>query len=199
VYGFIRSPVDRDQRLRERQAHPAVALGLDHDERPGLRDREVRAGHPDRRGQELAAQVQAGRLRQGRRVVGEVERRVAHAVGEDLPDLVAVVVDRRHQDVGRLVVGELDDQLGEIGLGGDDAGPFQGRVELDLLGGHRFDLDDLAGVRLTGQADDDVAGLGGVPGPVHDGTGPGRGGLELGEQLRQAGHHAGLDGAAGQA
>ena len=72
VYGFIRSPVEergsscsitsrsrhsrqhlldphhRDEHLRQRDAEAAVALGLHDADRPGLRDREVRAGHRDR-------------------------------------------------------------------------------------------------------------------------------------------------------
>ena len=57
-------PDHRDQHLGQRQAHPAVALGLDDDQRAGVGDREVRAGDADLRAQELLAQVQPRRLGQ---------------------------------------------------------------------------------------------------------------------------------------
>ena len=55
-------PTTRDQHLGQGQAHPAVALGLHHDERAGLGDREVGAGDGHLRAQELLAQVQPGGL-----------------------------------------------------------------------------------------------------------------------------------------
>ena len=64
-----------------------------------------------------------------RGVIGEVGRRVRHLAQEDLADLGAVAVDRRHQDVAGQVVVELHDQLGE------------GLVHAHLLGGHGLDLD----------------------------------------------------------
>jgi hypothetical protein len=39
-----------------------------------------------------------------------------------LPDLVAVTVDRGDEDVAGLVAAELDDEFGEVGLKGVDAG-----------------------------------------------------------------------------
>jgi hypothetical protein len=142
--------------------------------------------------------VDAGGLGQYLRLVGEAGRRVGHPFGEDLPDLVAVVVDRRHQDVRRLVVVELDDQLGEVGLDRRDAGLFERLVELDLLGGHRLDLDHLVGAGRADQAGDGVAGLAGVAGPVHGRAGRRGRRLELEQQLRQLGHDRRLDGAAGE-
>ena len=44
-----------------------------------------------------------------------------------------------------LVVAELDDELGEVGLVGGDAGRLERLVEADLLGRHRLDLDHLVG------------------------------------------------------
>ena len=182
VYGFIRSAVDErgsscrntsrsgpgrhdllqahhgDQRLRQRQAHPAVALGLDHHDRPGVGDREVRAGDADLRGQELAPQVHPRRLGQVRRPVGHVAR-VRHRGAEDVADLRAVAVDRRHQDVRRPVVAELHDQLREVGLDGRDAAGLERLVQPDLRGGHRLDLDDLARARGADEAEHDLVGL----------------------------------------
>ncbi len=64
--------------------------------------------------QEALAQVHAGGLGERGRVVrqlGDVERRA-----EEVADLGAVLVDRRHHDVRGRVACELHDQLGEIGL-----------------------------------------------------------------------------------
>ena len=66
--------------------------------------------------EELLAQVRAGCRGEHARLVGEV--RLAELAAEEIPDLDAVLVDRRHEDVRRLVPGELADQLGEIGLDG---------------------------------------------------------------------------------
>ena len=177
VYGFIRSAVEergrswrntsrscqrgdelldphhRDQRLGQRQAHPAVALGLDDHHGPGLGDREVRAGDRDLRAQELLPQVEPGGLGERARLVGQVRGRrpagAGHLALEDLADLAPVAVDRRHEDVRRQVAAELHDELGEVGLPGRDPFLREGLVELDLLGGHRLDLDHLVGAGLA--------------------------------------------------
>ena len=194
VYGFIRSPVDdrgsscrntsrscqvgttfsmpttEIEHLGQGQAHPAVALGLDDHERAGVGDREVGAGDGDLGAQELLPQVQPRRVGQLGRLVGQVSRGgpadVGHPAQEDLPDLRAVAVDRRDQDVARQVVAELHDELGEVGLPGGDALCLQGLVEADLLGGHRLDLDDLVDAVAAGDGRDDLAGLVGVARPV---------------------------------
>jgi len=138
--------------------------------------------------------VPAGRLGERGRLVGQrAEVDSGHPAGEDLPDLLPVVVDRRHQDVRRGVVGELHDQFGEVGLHGRDPRLGQRLVEPDLLGGHRLDLDDLGAAGTAYQIGDQGAGLGGVPGPVHGGAGGGGGRLELFEQFRQAGEDVVLD------
>ena len=53
------------------------------------------------------------------RVVGEVGQ--PERAAEEVADLDAVLVDRRHEDVRRLLAGQLADQLGEIGLDDVDA------------------------------------------------------------------------------
>src|SRR5262249_12921791 len=150
--------------------------------------------------QELLAQVQPGGLGEVGRVVGELGRGrpadLAHLPGEDVPDLAAVAVDGGYQDVRREVVSQLDDQLGEVGLPDVDAGAVQRRVQLDLLGGHRLDFDDLAGVVPPGEFDHDGVGLGRVPGPVHHATGRGDPLLQLQQQFGQPGHGVVLDGCA---
>ena len=58
-------------------------------------------------------------------------------------------------------------------------------VELDLLGRHRLDLDDLVGAGGPDEADDDRVGLGRVARPVHDAARRDDVALELLEQLGQ--------------
>ena len=65
---------DGDEHVGQGQAHPPVALRLDHDERAGLGHGEVRAGDRHLRAQELLAQVQPCRRRELGRVVGEAVR-----------------------------------------------------------------------------------------------------------------------------
>ena len=101
VYGFIRSPVDergsscrntsRSRQVgtsfsmpmtvisvsRQGQAHPAVALGLDHDQRAGLGDREVGAG--DRR----PARQELARRRCARAAIGQRGAGSSVSVGVD--------------------------------------------------------------------------------------------------------------------
>ena len=124
--------------------------------------------------------------------------RFGHLAHEDLADLRAVAVDRGHQDVARLVVAQLHDQLGEVGLDRRDALALEVLVEADLLGGHGLDLDDLVGPGGADQVGDDAVGLVGVARPVHDAAAGDDVGLELFEQLRQPRHHVLLEGAAGQ-
>ena len=143
VYGFIRSPVEErgsswrntsrsanvgtsfsipttvTSTARQRRAHAAVALRLDDAERAGLGDAEVRAADADLGAQEPLAQVEARRLGQVARVVGGDARR--DRAREEVADLGAVAVDRRHEDVRRPVAVELQDQLGEVGLERVDA------------------------------------------------------------------------------
>ena len=78
--------------------------------------------------QELLAQVLPRGRGQHGGLVGQVVGRGPPdgpmVPAEDRPDLGAVAVDGRHQDVGRQVVAELNDQLGEVGLpGGDPLAP----------------------------------------------------------------------------
>ena len=54
-------------------------------------------------------------------------------------------------------------------------------VEADLLGGHGLDLDDLFGLMLLDEREDDAVGFGGVAGPVDVASGGGAVGFELRE------------------
>ena len=150
------------EHLGQRQAHPPVALGL---ERPRpCRSRRPRSSRP-----ETATRARRNFSRRWRRAasassggssVRSVRRRPpdpAHLVDEDVADLAPVAVDRRDQDVRRQVVPELDDQLGEVGLPDVDARPGERLVELDLLGRHRLDLDDLGRAVRRGRSTATIA------------------------------------------
>ncbi len=185
------------ERLRHRQAHAPVALGLDDHHGPGLGDAEVRARHGDRHRQELRAQVAARRLGDRDRLVAELLAR--DRALEQPPDLGAVEVDRRHEDVRLLVAGELHDQLGQVGLDRGDALRGERLVEPDLVGRQRLDLDHLVAAVGAGDLRDDRVRLGAVARPVH---GPARARdrlLEPRELLRQRRHRARLDRGAGVA
>ena len=88
----------------------------------------------------------------------------------------------------RLVVAQLHDQLGEVGLVRGDAGGLERLVEPDLLGGHRLDLDHLVGAGGLHQPGDDLVGLVRVAGPVHRAAAGGDLLLERDQVLVEAGH-----------
>ena len=71
-------------------------------------------------------------------------------------------------------------------------------VELDLLGRHRLDLDDLGRARVPHEPDDDRVRLGRVARPVDDAAGRGDVRLELDEELGQAREDVVLDRGAGE-
>ena len=145
---------------RQGHAHPAVALGLDHAR--WCRSRAMPKLVPEIAtlvAQELAPQVLPGGHRQPARLVGEIGRGVGHLGQEDVAHLGPVAVDGRHQDVRGLVVAQLHDQLGQVGLHRGDAVVLQVLVEPDLLGGHRLDLDHLVHALRADQIGDDPVGL----------------------------------------
>ena len=121
-------PHDGDEGLGQRQAHPPVALGLDDGERPGVRDGEVRAADRD-----LGARGTCGAGARGPpspssrgssvRSVG----RVVHARrGRSRGSPTRLRWIAGHEDVRRHVVGELDDELGEVGLEAPRCPPRRG-------------------------------------------------------------------------
>ena len=67
-----------------------------------------------------------------------------HGAGEKFAHLVAILVQRGHNNMGWFVVPQLHDQFGKIGFDRVDSGGFQRAVQASLLGGHAFDLDDPA-------------------------------------------------------
>ena len=106
---------------------------------------------------------------------------------------VRLLVDRRDEDVRRQVVPELDDHLGEVGLPDVDPLLAERLVELDLLGRHRLDLDDLGRAVVMDDRCDDRVRLGGVARPVDGAAGRGDGRLELHEERGQIAHDLVLD------
>ena len=96
------------------------------------------------------------------RQLGDAER--AH---EQLADFGAVLVNRRNQNMRRMLVGKLNNQLGQVGLAGRDPGVGERLVELDLVGGQRLDLNHLAGIVALHNLGDDLVSLGGVARPVN--------------------------------
>ena len=104
-------------------------------------------------------------------VVGEILQ--AHAPGKDLAHLAAIHMQRRDDDVRGLFLAQLQNDLGQIGLEDIDAVGFEKRIQLNLGRGHGLDLDDLIGVFLAQQVEQDAARLGGVGGPMHDAAGGG--------------------------
>ena len=117
-----------------------------------------------RRAQELPPQV--ARARGGERLGLVGQAFGAEPAAEELADLGAVLVDRRHEDVRRPLAGELDDQLGQVGLDRLDAGPGQRLVQADLVGRQRLDLHHLLRPVARDDPGDDPVGLGGVARPV---------------------------------
>ena len=63
-------------------------------------------------------------------------------------------------------MGELDDVLAEIRLDGRHPRALEGRVQLDLLGGHRLGLHRHLHAAVPAQPEDDLAGLLAGGGPV---------------------------------
>ena len=183
-----------DERVGQGQAHAAVALGLEDRDRAGFRDAHVGAGDSNLGVQELLTQVGACRGGQLGRIVGEVARSVLHAIQEDATNLGTVSVDRGDHDVAGHVVGQLDDHLGEVGLASVNALFLQVLVEVRLLGGHGFDLDDLVDTLGLDDVRDDAVGLVLVARPVDDATASGHVAFELFEELGHAGLDLELDG-----
>ena len=190
----------------QRQAHPAVALGLDDHDRAGLGDREVRAGDRPRGRAGTSRAGGAGRPRRapaGSSVrssgAGRPARR--HLAPEDLPDLGPVAVDRRDEDVRRQVVARAG-RSARRGRSPRRRCPHCASASFSSISwvDHRLDLDDLAAPpAVRTMPSDDRVRLGGVAGPVDDAAGGRHVPLQLVEQLGQAGEDVVLDRGAGEA
>ena len=88
-------------------------------------------------------------------------------------------MQRGHHDVRRFVVAQLNDEIRQIGLVRRDAGGFERRVELRLIGGHGLDLDDFRLLVALYDADDDSIGFIRVAGPMNFAAGRRAGLFEL--------------------
>ena len=188
-----------DEGFRQGQAHAAVTFGLHNRDVPGFGDTEVSARNGDLGLHELLPQVHAGSLGQFGGLGGNGIIHVRHLLEEDAADLSPVPVNGRHENVGRLVLTQLHNELRKVGLLGKNAHLFQLLIQGDFLGGHRLDLDHFLFPSGLHQFGDDLASLFGVAGPVHVPTAGGDGGFELFQQLRQVGHHIPFGGGTGLA
>ena len=116
--------------------------------------------------QELVAQVgpRAAPARSPARRSGPADPASA---AEELADLGAVLVDRRHQDMAGRSSASCTISSARSVSSGVDSGRLQRRVEPDLVGGQRLDLDHLLGAGRRRSGRRRCVGLGGVGGPVH--------------------------------
>jgi len=115
--------------VRRLHAFPGVALARDQRERPGVGRDEVRARHADLSVENLLAEVPTGESRQ---FLCGFERlvRLEHLV-EQGRDLLAGLVNGRSDNVRGCLVGDLQDELGEVGLPDVRAAGFEGVVHFE--------------------------------------------------------------------
>ena len=78
-------------------------------------------------------------------MLGDVIAIVSALLAVELGDVIARVVERRHDDVRGHVASRLQDVLGAIGLDDLDTRFLEHVVETDLLGHHALGLDGLEG------------------------------------------------------
>ena len=133
--------VSQDRHLDPRQGghHPGVSLVRDEADCAVFGDPEVGAGDPHVRTQEFLPQLLARRLDHE----GDVRRDLLlELLRKVFGHLEAVQMDGRYDHVGGPLVGQRDNPLAQVRLRRGDSGGFEVRVQVDLLGGHRFGLDN---------------------------------------------------------
>ena len=145
--------------------HAGVALIGDRGDGAVFGNGEVAARNSHVRGDELAPELDARHLDELLDVLGLLL--FAGLLLEVVGHLVAGKVNGRHDHVRGALVAQLDDPFAKVGLIDDDAFLLQGRVELDLLGGHGLGLDHALDVVLLGDAHDDAVGVLRVGGAMH--------------------------------
>ena len=114
---------------RDESAVPFVRLD---DDRSGLRDADVRSGHPHLRGEEQGTEFRADRGQDARRFRSD---RFSIFLRQHLRNPIGRHVDRREDEMGRLLPRHLTKELAQVRLDGAD--PLRGEtlVHLDLLRG----------------------------------------------------------------
>ena len=153
----------RDMDARQGLGQVAIALiGHDH-AAAGFGDQKIRPRDADIGGEEFLPQLGA---RLGQDVAPFVEHAVGRQVGVQPAEIrlpiLAVQVEGRGDDVGGVLVAELQDVLAKIGLDRRDAVGFQMVVDAELLGDHRLALGDR--LRAGGAANLKYGGAGVVGG-----------------------------------
>ncbi len=149
---------DVDARQGGHQAR--VALVLDDADRPGLGHAEVDPRDADVRAREHLAQAACARgppAPRGRSAAPSRSRPSKH-----LAHLLLVEVHRRGDDVARVLAGQLQDPLAEVGLDHPQPRLLDRLVELDLLRGHRLRLGHQGRPARRGEVGDVAAGRVGV-------------------------------------
>src|SRR5581483_1062507 len=106
------------------------------------------------------------------RGIGQVARLITELLHlqvaqENLANLRAVLMDGRDQDMRRAFAGQLNNQLGQVGLNRLDPPGPERQVEADLIGRQRFHLNYLASLVCSGNLRDLFVGLLGVARPMH--------------------------------
>ena len=195
VYGFIRSAVEErgsSCRKTSRSRHsgstfsipitvtstsgsvvhmrPLPSDSTTHD-RAGLGDREVGPADRHRHGQELLAQVQPRRLGDRLRLVAELLA-LGDRAHEQRADLLAVLVDRRHQDV-RLACRGRAGRSARPGRSRSRRSPAAPSASLSPISSVTSDLTLITSRAPWSRAirGDDRVGLGPVARPVHGAAG----------------------------
>ena len=107
------------------------------------------------------------------------------AFGKQSGNFSLRLVNGWHDNVRRLLVGQLDDVLAHVGFQGFDTDIVQGMVQLHLLADHRLALDDRFGVVLVGNLDKNTGGVFRRFGPVHLNTVRGQPSFQLFQQVGQ--------------
>ena len=116
---------DSDQRLGQRQAHATIAFGFDDAHSAGVGEQKIRAADTGGDAEKFLAQKGP---RGGGQVFGFVTQiGEVHLPHENLADLLAIFMKARHHNMRRAVATQLDDQLGQVGFVGMDAGRLPAR------------------------------------------------------------------------
>ncbi len=171
-------------------AHAAVAFVFHQQQGAGFGYREVHAGDADIGLEEFLPQRTAADLDELVDILGVFH---AELVMEQRGDLAGILVNGRHDDVGRLFVVELDDVLAHVRFQALDPVAFEEMVHLHFFADHRFALDHLFRLTCLGDREDDVVGLLDRLRPVHFHTVAGQVGFQSLQQFGQLGQGAGAD------